>query len=117
MLVREALLEAAKQQVEAGVEDLVPLQRRRVRGGLAEAGVGRGVGQRGGSAPAGVEVLVAPRAAAEERRVDQRDQALVPERRGATDTGGRPRESVVAANAVWVLDESSGGLTPIPLGG
>jgi YVTN family beta-propeller protein len=34
---------------------------------------------------------------------------------GAVHTGSRPRESLVVGNALWVLDEGSGKLTPIPL--
>jgi YVTN family beta-propeller protein len=34
---------------------------------------------------------------------------------GAVHTGSRPRESVVVGNVLWVLDEGSGKLTPIPL--
>ena len=33
---------------------------------------------------------------------------------GAIHTGGRPRESVVVGNLLWVLDEGAGKLTPVP---
>lgn len=35
---------------------------------------------------------------------------------GAVHTGGQPRESVVAAGVLWIVDQSAGALTPLPLG-
>ena len=35
---------------------------------------------------------------------------------GAVHTGGGPRDSVVVGNTLWVVDQNSGKLTPIPVG-
>jgi streptogramin lyase len=35
---------------------------------------------------------------------------------GAVHTGARPRDSIVVGQTLWVVDEASGELTPIPLG-
>lgn len=35
---------------------------------------------------------------------------------GAVHTGGQPRESVVAAGALWIVDQAAGALTPLTLG-
>jgi streptogramin lyase len=35
---------------------------------------------------------------------------------GAVHTGGQPRESLVAAGSLWIVDQAAGALTPLPLG-
>jgi DNA-binding beta-propeller fold protein YncE len=35
---------------------------------------------------------------------------------GAVHTGGQPRESLVAAGVLWIVDQAVGALTPLPFG-
>src|SRR5262245_3826 len=76
----EPLLEAAQQQVEPGVENLLPRELRRVRRDLPEARKGGRVERLRMAPPRRLQVLVGPGAAAQQRRVHEHDQGLVRER-------------------------------------
>ena len=81
------MLEPAQEQVEARLEDLLPLQRGRVRRDLAEPRGGFGIERLRGVSPRRVEIGV--------RR------------------GGQPRDSPVMGSTLCVLDQLGGALVPV----